>query len=74
MILTSHAEDEMAADNIGKPHILAALIHGEKTPTRYGRSKYRLNDIVVITAYSEQEADEIVVTAWVDRGYTEGKA
>ena len=62
--MTDYAMRRMALYNIGKPHILAAMINGEEentiSPTGVPRKRYTFDDLVVVT----EGDDAIVVTTY----------
>lgn len=61
MKISKHAAEQMARRGIGKPNVLAVLIHGEEVPTADPEiMKHSLEGLVVVMDYRR----DIVVTTY----------
>ncbi len=62
MEITKHADERMTKRGIGKPNILATILHGNKYfDTKKKTIKHQLEDLIVITNYNNS-----VITVYFD--------
>ena len=61
MIITKHAEERITKNGIGKPNILAIILHGNKYFNTKKTTKHKLEDLVVITGKNNS-----IITVYFD--------